>query len=158
MALPQGQMRKFNFNVTDTPFMMFQAHPNDYHKIIQESVKEIQSENTLSKVFFHRKNINLIQKKIIKQVLKKSNNKYLIEKQNEEDLLVVMKSIFLRFAKHSPRDIKNQINELDNLVVDAVTPEIISQINAYVNYMKVIYGPNEVMDLPKYVSNAGRRS
>ncbi|BCS83148.1 hypothetical protein QLL95_gp0975 [Cotonvirus japonicus] len=161
MSLPKGAIKKNTLSTHDmmkTPFMMFQAHHDDYAKMSQQTVNYIPQESILSKLFFHPKNIDLIQKQIIMNVYRETDEKYLIERQDEKDLLVVMKSIFIQKAKHLPTNIKDQIKELDYLVVDEVTPGIISEITAHVNYIDKIFGEFNVLDRPINVSNAGNKT
>lgn len=158
MSLPKGVVRCKNIDINKTPFLVFQSHPDDYHDIVQRS-KELSGQNSnLSKVFFHPKNIDLIQRQIIAEVFRRSRGEYLIEKQNEQDLLVVMRSIFIQFAKHLPYDVKGQIRELNRIVVNEVVPDILSQINFYFGYFKVINEPRQIIDHPKNVSNAGLKT
>ena len=160
MSLPKGAIAKStnSFDITKTPFIMFQSHHDDYHNMSQESLKGIQQESILSKVFFHPKNINLIQKQIIAGVFRETNGEYLIGHQNEPDLQIVMRSIFLQHAKHLPNDIKNQISVLDKLVADEVIPGIISEINAYFGYLERAFGSRQIMDRPENVSSAGLKT
>ena len=159
MSLPKGVIDKARMktNIINAPFLMFQAHPDDYQKISCESLKNIDHEPVLSKIFFHPKNVDLIQKLIITEVFRRTNGEYLIEKQNLEDLQIVMRSIFLQHAKHWPYKIKEQIRELNNLVADEVVPNIISEVKAYFGYLKDAFGPREIMDRAINVSNKGLR-
>ncbi len=145
-------------DIMKMPFLMFQASATDYHNMSQESVRGVQIESILSKVFFHPKNVDFIQRQIIKKVFKATNGEFLIEKQNEPDLQIVMRSIFIRHAKHLPNDIKNQITQLDDLVVDEVVPDIVSQVLAHVGYLDRAFGPMQVMDRPENVSGAGLKT
>ena len=121
----------------------------------KESLNGVYTESILSKIFFHPKNVDLIQKQIIMEVFRKTNGEYLIEKQNEADLQIVMRSIFIQYAQHLPNNIKKQIKELDYLVADEVVPDIISQITAHFGYLERAFGPMQIMDRPENVSNAG---
>ena len=47
--------------------------------------------SNLDKLFFSKENIELINKKLILLVYKKTNNTFLISNQNEDDLLVIMR-------------------------------------------------------------------
>jgi Family of unknown function (DUF5761) len=145
-------------DIMKTPFLLFQAHHDDYYNMSQESLRGIQQESILSKVFFHPKNVDLIQKRIIIEVFRKTNGAYLIEKQNEEDLQIIMRSMFLQHARHVPDHIKEQIRELDNLVVDDVVPNVISEVNAYIGYLDRTFSPRQILDRPENVSNAGLRT
>ena len=157
MSLPKDLVKKpMNYNeIMKTPFIMFQSNKDDYYNMSKESLNGVYTESILSKIFFHPKNVDLIQKQIIMEVFRKTNGEYLIEKQNEADLQIVMRSIFIQYAQHLPNNIKKQIKELDYLVADEVVPDIISQITAHFGYLERAFGPMQIMDRPENVSNAG---
>lgn len=148
MSLPKGKINNTaqQCNLTDTPFLMLQAHPDDFQKMARQSQNNIHDETVLSKLFFHPENVKIIQKMIIREVYIRSNREFLIEPQNPEDLMVVMRAIFLRYAKHHKNNIREQIRELDELVVDDVIPDVISQIKAYFGYLDDVFGERKIMD------------
>ena len=54
-----------------------------------------QQNTKLSQIYYSQENIDYIQNQIISQVFEKTNNKHLIGKQDENELVIVMKSIFI---------------------------------------------------------------
>jgi hypothetical protein len=159
MSLPKGALKPMSqYEIMKTPFLLFQSHSEDYYSMSQDSLRGIQEESILSKVFFHPKNVDLIQKQIIMEVFRKTNGAYLIEKQNEEDLQIIMRSMFLQHARHIPDHIKGQIRELNNLVVDDVVPNIISEIKSHIGYLDRAFNPRQIMDHPECVSSAGHKT
>lgn len=144
--------------IMKSPFLLFQSHRDDYYNMSQDSLKGIWNESILSKVFFHPRNVDILQKQIIISVFRRTDGNYLIEKQNEEDLQVVMRSMFIQHARHVPDHIREQIEELNNIVVDDVVPNIISEINAYFGYLERTFAPRQIMDRPECISNAGLRT
>lgn len=169
MSLPKGAIKKQlnSQDIMKTPFVMFQAHKDDYYNMSQDCLKGIQEESILTKVFFHPKNIDLIQKQIITEIFRRTNGTYLIENQNEIDLQIVMRSIFLTHAKNlllsenqtvREQIIKEQIRELNNLVTDEVFSGILSEIKSYSGYIERAFGPVQIMDRPENVSNAGLKT
>ena len=161
MSLPKNTINKKIMDQVDvrkTPFLLFQSHQNDYYNMSQESVRGIQEETILSKIFFSPQNVDRVQRQLIGTVFRRTDGAYLIEKQREEDLQVVMRSIFLQHARHVPDHIPEQIHELNNLVVDDLVPNVISEVNAYIGYLDRTFAPRQIMDLPEYVSSAGTRT
>lgn len=152
------QKPQTNYEIMKTPFLMFQSHYTDYYNMSKDCVKGIQEESILSKIFFSPENVDLLQRQIIWTVYQKTGGKYLIEKQNEEDLQVVMRSMFLQHARHVADHIKEQIQELNNLVTDDVVPNIISEVNQYIGYLDRTFLPRQIMDHPECVSSAGMRT
>lgn len=147
---PNPNLKKAD--ISKTPFLFMQADPVDYYEAARSSLNGTQEQTILSTVFFSPQNINLIQKQIIKTVLMKTDYKYLIEKQSEEDLLVVMRSIFIQSARHAPDNIRCQIKELNDLVVDDIVPGIVTAVKWNVGYKQKIFGPMEVMKPPQNVN------
>jgi len=159
--LPKGALRDqamSQFDIMKAPFVLFQSHKDDYYNMSQDSVKGIQSETTVSRAFFSPKNVDRVQRQIIAEVFRRSNGEYLIPKQDEQDLQVVMRSMYLQHARHVPNNINEQIQELNNLVTDDSVPGIISQVNAYFGYLERAFAPRKIMDRPEYVSSAGLKT
>ena len=70
----------------------------------------------LSTAFFSSPNMKIIQNGIRAGVYNKSNGQYVIGEQNGDELKIVMRSIFLQYAKNLPTHIADQINELNQIV------------------------------------------
>lgn len=159
MSLPKGAINKpTSKEITNAPFLLFQCHKDDYHNLSRDNLRGVQQESLLSKVFFHPKNIKLLQRQIIKTVFTRTNGEFLIEEQDERDLQVVMRSIFLQKAKHYPTNIKEQVKELNDLVVDEVVPDIVSQLKMYIGYLDRAFNQPIPLERPKNVSKAGMKS
>jgi hypothetical protein len=159
MSLPKGTIDGGkSFDVMKTPFLLFESNYSDYYNMSQESLRGIQIETVLSKVFFHPKNVEIVQKMIISEVFYRSNGAYLIERQQDADLQVIMRSMFIQHARHVPDNIPEQIQELNNLVVDDIVPNVLSEINAYFGYLERSFAPRQILDRPENVSNAGMKT
>lgn len=159
--LPKGSLKDktmSQFEVMKTPFMLFQSHQDDFYNMSQNSLTGIQVETILSRKFFSSENVDRVQRQIIAEVFRRTNGEYLIPKQNEADLQVVMRSIYLQHARHVPNAIDEQVKELNNLVTDDVSPGIISQVNAYFGYLERAFAPRKIMDRPECVSSAGTKT
>ena len=100
----------------------------------RDATRGIINETPLSKLFFSKENIQIIQNGMRNGVYKMSNGKYVIEDQNVDTLKVVMRALFLEYAKHQQTNIVGQIEELDNIVVDYCVPKIHSESIAYEKY------------------------
>jgi len=116
-------------------------------KIIKESILNEDNsssvsqnlENTnLSVAFFSKDNINRIQNDIIKEVYNKSNKKYAICKQSEQELIIIMRSYYLQYGKNLPNNINMQIEKLNNMVVEWSSNEIITNIEQYLLYKQTV--------------------
>ena len=107
-------------------------------------------ENTqLSKEFFSAKNINTIQHGIIQEVYNLSQQKYKIDKQDEDQLKLIMRGVFLENSAHLPNQINEQIKELNNIIIQYCTPRIYTQILSYIGYINDVSSLAEPLERPK---------
>ena len=81
-----------------------------------------------------------------------------IGRQNETELQIIMRSIYLQYAKHVNYDIPQQINELNSLVVREAVPGIITNVKQYLGYSVDIQRMPMPMDLPVNPSNKGDKT
>lgn len=118
----------------------------------------IQEESTLSHLFFSQKNINNLQNLIRKRVYDASQQKYVIDNQNQDELLLIMRYIYLQYAINQNIDFKNQIMCLNENVVENVLPNILSAVELYQKYMQDASQPYYTMDRPLFESVTGTKS
>ena len=96
-------------------------------------------ENTsLSSAFFSKDNIDIIQCSIVNEVYKKTNAKYQIAKQSENELIIIMRSYYLQYGKNLPNNIDAQVSRLNNMVINWSSDEIITNINQYMKYKETV--------------------
>jgi hypothetical protein len=123
--------------------LYFQDHHPNAFKMRNELIKNLtkinyDKLNILEEVFFSDDNINLINKQLILTVWKRTNKKYKIIFQNKSDLIIVMRYYFIENAKHLPYNIKEQIQDLNCLVVNALLPGIITNFEQKLGYLRDI--------------------
>jgi hypothetical protein len=141
-----------------SPFQLFEENQSIKKKANCESTKNIISDSLVSKLFFSEDNIDLIQLELKKKVYEKTNKKYLIDRQSDTELLIVMRSIFLQNSKNLNYDLKNQIIRLNDLVLNYCIDNVISGILAHVGYINDIDKPYTLMEHPQNVNSAGTRT
>ena len=88
----------------------------------------------LSDAFFSAKNIQMIQNGIRVGVYLRSNNQYIIGEQNNDELKIIMRSIFLQYAKNQPTAIPGQIAELNRQVLEYCIPHVYVEADGYMKY------------------------
>lgn len=127
-----------------------QLSPSDYNNSLytegnnpnavfhNEALKGIQTESILSRSFFSDRNIDIIQNNIRYTVYKESNKKHIIGRQSDIQLQIVMRSIYLQYSKNLNTDIREQIMELNSMVVNYCVPKILSEIQQYIGYKQDI--------------------
>lgn len=149
MSLPRGN-KLTSLQIKKTPFLLFQSHPDDFRETKDDN------NSALKEKFFNNKNIELLQKEIIKRVYIKSKKKYLIEKQNVNDVITIMKSVF--DDSDYDRNLKNMIIYLNKMVVEKIVSMIISEIEFNNSYLDRTYNQPDFYDRPKNVSKCGLKN
>ena len=142
-----------NFN--GTPFQLYENN-----NVINDKSSNMTGNlcnNNLSKIYFCQSNIDLLQDSIIEGVFKVSNGTK-ISKQSEEELIIIMRSIYLQHSKNQPNNIQQQIHELNKLVLEYCIPNINSSIKQYNGYINDITKQQIVMDKPQSVTIKGDKT
>tara|TARA_B100000282_G_C31610017_1_gene434246 strand:- start:373 stop:852 length:480 start_codon:yes stop_codon:yes gene_type:complete len=89
----------------------------------------------MSIAFFSKENINIIQNGIRAGVHKLSKGSYVIAPQSEDNIKVIMRSIFLENSANLPHSIPEQIAELNQIVLDYCIPKVYSEAQGYLTYL-----------------------
>ncbi len=103
------------------------------------AIEGIMESNIISDLFLSEKNINLIELKIINVIQEKFN--YKISKQSRNELLIVMRSIFLNNCTNNysnKEDVKKELKKLNDLVINYCVDNIIKNIRGHELYLKKI--------------------
>ena len=113
----------------------------------------------LSAAFFTRKNAAYLQSAIKQAVAHLSGpKKYQIDDQDVDELKMVMRAMYLQYAKNQTFNLEGQIAELNKMVVDWSAPRIVSEITQYEFYLNDISHLPVPMEKPLNMSSAGTRS
>jgi hypothetical protein len=132
-------------------------YPNIY-SYASTVLKGIQEVSKLSFFYFSELNIRNLQILIKKKIYDLSQGKYLIDDQDEQELLIIMRSIYLEYSINQDSNIRKQIDCLNNKVINEVIPQIYSAVNLYFQYIKDSTNTHLTMDRPKFESMAGTKS
>ena len=136
----------------------YQLHSNinlNYH---QEALKGIQNSSVLSRAFFDIKNIDNLQNMIRYNIWILSNKEYVIGRQSDNDLHLVMRSIYLQYSLNRNQEVKEQIKILNTKVLDWCLPKIYSEILQYIKYKKDISTLPKPMERAQNISNKGNKT
>lgn len=111
--------------------------------------------NMVSNAFFSAANIQIIQNGIRAGVYKLSNQRFLIGPQDLDTLKIIMRSIFLQHSLNDTKNITQQIEGLNKLVMNYSVPQIIGEAEGYVKFKNDVSTMAMPMDRPTstYASN-----
>jgi hypothetical protein len=113
------------------------------------------NDTILSKTFFSKGNIEIIQNGIRAGVYNKSNGRFIISPQNETNLKIIMRSIFLQYAKNNNNSVSFQITNLNKIVLDYCIKDVYSEAQSYIKYKNDVNTLAVPMSRPAYVNNKG---
>lgn len=127
-------------NKTQSPditnlFAMYDKIPANQCATFREATLGQWDETPLSKAFFSRENIQIIQNGIRAGVYNKSNGQYIIGSQDCDALKIIMRSVYLQNSANQTINISGQIEELDKIVLDYCIHHVYSEAQGYMKYL-----------------------
>jgi hypothetical protein len=131
-----GRVNILGPNIDDRFTMSDRIPINSTKYSFRDSMTGNWYDTKLSNAFFSEKNIQIIQNGIRSGVFNKSNRQYVICEQNPDELQIIMRSIFLQYAKNLPDNISMQINDLNKNVFDYAINQVYSEAEGYMKYKK----------------------
>lgn len=132
--------------------------------------KNLYGETLLTYLFFSDRNVKNIQN-LIKYLVNKETG-YTVDDQSTNELLVIMRALFLEYSAHPPlidekmsdarklelyKKYTTEVSRLNQIVVNAIVPKVVSQMQQYLDYLRDISRQPEQMERPKSDSVAGQR-
>lgn len=143
--------------------------PND-NKSETNPIKNLVAETLLSQMFFSAQNIQSIQN-IIRFLVHKHSN-VVIDNQSREELLIIMRSVYLEYSSHPPIIDSNssdeekrklgpkytaEVGRLNEITVNQIIPRILSGLQQYLDYIRDASEPQKIMERPTNDSVAGKK-
>jgi hypothetical protein len=124
----------------------------------RQATQGLFEKNEITTIFFSDENMKRIQKKIKEEIYKRTNGQYkLDEDQDDSDLMIVMRALYLDKCKNLPDQTVRQVKILNQYTVDYIVPDMITNIKQYFGYVNDINKPLTPMIRPMNVSSAGRK-
>lgn len=135
----QKQNGLVDIAILQDPDAMFRMHervnirnkPTEYSEALNGTMEW----NVLAQVYFSAENMQIVQNALRASVYKLSGEKINIPNQNVDNLKIIMRGIYMEYAEHYPKDIKGQVNRLNQLVLDYAVPKVYSEAIGYFQYL-----------------------
>ena len=89
---------------------------------------------TLSNTFFATANVDVIQLGLRDAVQRAT--RYTIDRQSDEQLVIVMRYIYIEHASHKEQNVDIEVRRLNDLVVREALPNVISNLAQYLAYLR----------------------
>ena len=122
-----------------------------------DATRGIHQHNPLNTLFFSAENIEALQQGLRYLVYKHSCQKYVIDRQSDDDLKIVMRSIYLEHAQHQPFAITEQVRNLNAKVLDYCLPRVLNEIDAYMKFRQEISQLPTPMERSANVNSKGTK-
>jgi hypothetical protein len=133
-------------NINDPSTRDFPARPASMHtggKPIpgftprQDLIGHIHKPTPLNEVFFSQANIEKLQKSIQEQVyLMSGPKKFMIDRQNDDDLKIIMRSYYLSYAKNNPATVAEELADLNGRTIGFAAGRVYSEVDFHKFYLK----------------------
>jgi hypothetical protein len=116
-------------------FAMYDKIPANQCATFREPTLGQWDETNLSKAYFSKENIQIIQNGIRSGVYEKSNGQYLVAPQDCDTLKIIMRSVYLQHAANQTTNISGQIEQLNLIVLDYCIYHVFSEAQSYMKYL-----------------------
>ena len=93
-----------------------------------QSLKQCQT--PLNTLYFSEFNVNLVQKAIRSEFKKKSGG-ISIDYQNQDDLLTIMRAVFVNNSSDPYGDVKKQVQQMNGVVIETAIGQINTGVAQY---------------------------
>ncbi len=90
----------------------------------------------LSDLYFSNTNIEALQQAIRYRVYVETNGNFVIGRQSDQELKIIMRSLYYQYAKNDGSDCVGQVQILNSKVLDWAVPEILSNLLQYQVYKR----------------------
>ena len=152
----QGRVGVLMDNFNYDAYKLFDERKNiDF---TEEALKGIHMNNPLASIFFSKENINALQEAIRYQVYNKSCEKYIISRQSDTELKLIMRGFYLQEAMHRGYDVMGEVRSLNTLILNFAVPKVLKEVQMYSKY-KADVNTNPLPMIPRgeLMSSKGMR-
>ena len=139
-------------------FPMIANDNNNNDKFKSIATQGIIQPTALTQLFFSKVNMDRVQNQIRYKVYLVSNGEYVIDRQSDTEVEIVMRSVYLQYSQNLNCRLAEQVDNLNKLVVDWAVPRIMSELQEYQRYLKDINQLPTPIELPTNVSQRGTRN
>lgn len=120
---------------TSKLFQMYDKIPAHQCTTFRNPTEGLWDETILSKAFFSQNNIQILQNGIRMGVYNKSNGQYVIGQQDCDVLKIIMRSVYLQNSANLPSNIKDQVEQLNKMVLDYCIQQVYGEAQGYMKYI-----------------------
>jgi hypothetical protein len=112
----------------------------------------------LNQAFFSPANVQILQNKLRRDVYDRSGGEFLIDPQSADELMIVMRAMYLQYGKNQPTQIPEQIATLNEIVADWCVPKIVAEASMHKTYLNDIQKMPVPLEHPVLLTRTGSKS
>ena len=125
-----------NNNYQFAPFLLWKNNDKNPFNLNNNIILNNDNYIDLMKIaFYSLENIDFLQKSIIIKVYIDTNKNIILKKQKYEVIIQIMNSFWTNNCNFLPYNYKNQIENLNNLIINYSTSYLIKEAYFYLNYL-----------------------
>ena len=126
-----------DFN-NDERYRDFKQNPSNICNYQHDALKGNLSNNPVATLFFSNQNIKALQVGIQNMVMNKTCGRLRVGNQSVDELLTIMRGIYLEHSKNSILDIVRQVKDMNGMVLSFAVPRIIEEVDMHNSYIERI--------------------
>lgn len=135
----------------------------NYYQVKNNNLKDVGikgnfEKNCVNDLFFSKTNIDALQIGLRNTVANKTDGKHIIGNQSLEELMIIMRAIYLEHGQNLLTNIVEQVKDLNKKVLDFAVPRILIDIQQYEQYIKDASQVHVPMERSLNVSNKGNKT
>lgn len=145
------------------PYDLYARDSDSVHAASAQPCRPVQTlmpqvERTcVSDVFFSEDNVAALQHGVRYGVYRASGGRYVVAEQSRDELLVVMRSVYLEHSRNLPYMLLEQVRELNERVLEYCVPQVAREAAMYQKYRYDSTHQPRPLEYGAYTSRAGLR-
>ena len=153
--MSNGKINIMGPNIS-TKFSMMDKIPINTNTNYQNVLTGNFERSRLSDAYFSKQNIQIIQNGIRKGVHDKSLKRILVDNQPEDQIVTVMRAMYLQYSKNLELNISQQIEELNSHVLHYCINSVFNEAVAYLKYKEDASNMHRPMQHPIYSNKTNK--
>jgi hypothetical protein len=117
-------------------FAMYDKIPSNQPSTFREPTLGLWDDTQLSRLFFSKENVAILQNGIRYGVFRASKGQYTVDNQDIDSLKIIMRSIFLQHCANMSNNVTEQITELNDLVLQYAVKQVYGEAQGYIKYLE----------------------
>jgi hypothetical protein len=140
----------------DIRFSMWDKIPVNQVTTFRDAMTGNWIDNDVSNTFFSAENMQIIQNTLRAEVHRLSDGQYTIGQQDNDQLKIIMRALYLESAVNLPNNVREQVAALNRFVVAHCVPKLMNEIKAYIKYKRDASSMYTIMTWPTYDNVKGK--